>query len=125
MNPSSWFDADADLSFQVLWEEGDRVFCRGRRRSTDGDRDTVLAVLLAAEHPTSTSLDRLAHEYGLRDELEGARGKCRSIRRICASDNQIKSLIAAPPRAAMNQLIVIPATGLIGPEPKESAVNNG
>src|SRR5215472_9151375 len=72
MNPSSWFDADGDRSFQVLWEEGDRVFCRGRRRSADGDRDAVLAVLLAAEHPTPASLDRLAHEYGLRDELEGA-----------------------------------------------------
>src|SRR5215472_13394789 len=72
MNPSSWFDADGDRSFQVLWEEGDRVFCRGRRRSADGDRDAVLAVLLAAEHPTPTSLDRLAHEYGLRDELEAA-----------------------------------------------------
>jgi hypothetical protein len=72
MNPSSWFDADGNRSFQVLWEEGDRVFYRGRRRGADGDRDAVLAVLLAAEHPTPTSLDRLAHEYGLRDELEGA-----------------------------------------------------
>src|SRR5215469_15591918 len=71
MNPSSWFDADGDRSFQVLWEEGDRVFCRGWRESADGDRDAVLAVLLAAEHPTPTSLDRLAHEYGLRDELKG------------------------------------------------------
>ena len=39
MNPSSWFDADGDRSFQVLWEEGDRVFYRGRRRGADGDRD--------------------------------------------------------------------------------------
>jgi PAS domain S-box-containing protein len=71
MNPSRWFDADED-GIQVLWEEGDRVFCRGRRRSADGDRDTVLAVLLAAEHPTPAGLDRLAHEYGLRDELDEA-----------------------------------------------------
>jgi serine/threonine protein kinase len=71
MNPSRWFDADED-GIQVLWEEGDRVFCRGRRRSADGDRDTVLAVLLATEHPTPASLDRLAHEYGLKDELDEA-----------------------------------------------------
>jgi PAS domain S-box-containing protein len=72
MNPSIRFDADGDRSFQVLWEEGDRVFCRGGRRSADGDRDTVLAVLLAAERPTPASLARLAHEYGLKDELDGA-----------------------------------------------------
>jgi serine/threonine protein kinase len=72
MNPSIRFDADADRTFRVLWEDGDRVFCRGRRRSADDDRDAVLAVLPAAEHPTPASLDRLAHEYGLKDELDGA-----------------------------------------------------
>jgi serine/threonine protein kinase len=72
MNLSIRFDADGDRSFRVLWEDGDRVFCRGRRRSSDGDRDAVLAVLPAAEHPTPASLDRLAHEYGLKDELDGA-----------------------------------------------------
>ena len=72
MNLSIRFDADGDRSFRVLWEDGDRVFCRGRRRSADGDRDAVLVVLPAAEHPTPASLDRLAHEYGLKDELDGA-----------------------------------------------------
>src|SRR5262249_26159541 len=37
-----------------------------------GNRTTVLAVLPALEHPPLTSLDRLAHEYGLKDELDGA-----------------------------------------------------
>jgi serine/threonine protein kinase len=32
----------------------------------------VLAVLPAAEHPTPATLDRLAREYGLKDELDGA-----------------------------------------------------
>jgi PAS domain S-box-containing protein len=32
----------------------------------------VLAVLPAAEHPTPAILDRLAREYGLKDELDGA-----------------------------------------------------
>jgi PAS domain S-box-containing protein len=70
MNPSIRFDADGDRNFQVLWEDGDRIFCRGQRRSADGD--TVLAVLPATEHPTPASLDRLAHEYGLKEELNGA-----------------------------------------------------
>ena len=71
MNPSSWFGADGDSSLQVLWEDGERVFCRGWRHA-DGDRTAVLAVLPAAEHPTPATLDRLAHEYGLKDELDGA-----------------------------------------------------
>ncbi|MEA2792247.1 MAG: hypothetical protein QOG73_4653, partial [Acetobacteraceae bacterium] len=29
MNPSSWFGAAKDSNLQVLWEDGERVFCRG------------------------------------------------------------------------------------------------
>jgi hypothetical protein len=72
MNPSIRFDGDGDRSFRVLWEDGDRVFCRGHRGSADGDQDTMLAVLPATEHPTHACLDRLAHEYGLKDELDVA-----------------------------------------------------
>ena len=49
-----------------------RVFCRGWRLGADGHRIAVLAVLPAAEHPPPATLDRLAHEYGLKDELDGA-----------------------------------------------------
>ena len=72
MNLSIRFDADGDSSFQVLWGDGERVFCRGWRLDHDGQRQAVLAVRLAAEHPTPASLDRLAHEYGLKDELDPA-----------------------------------------------------
>jgi serine/threonine protein kinase len=58
-------------SLQVLWEDGERVFCRGESQA-NGYRATVLVVLPAAEHPTPATLDRLAHEYGLKDELDGA-----------------------------------------------------
>jgi PAS domain S-box-containing protein len=54
----------------VLWEDGERVFCRGNRRGNDST--PVLAVLPAAEQPASAVLDRLAHEYELRDELDAA-----------------------------------------------------
>jgi PAS domain S-box-containing protein len=50
---------------QILWEDGERVF----RRQDDGRN--VLTVRLSTEHPSPASLDRLAHEFGLRDELEG------------------------------------------------------
>jgi hypothetical protein len=63
---------DPDGSSQVLWEDGERVFCRGSRIGNDGNRSAVLVVLPAAEHPSRSILDRLAHEYGLKDELDGA-----------------------------------------------------
>ena len=68
MNRSSWFGADGDSGLKVLWEDGELVFCRGESHA-DGRRAAVLAVLPAAEHPTPATLDRLAREYGLKDEL--------------------------------------------------------
>ena len=49
-----------------------RVLCRGWRADSDRGRRAVLAVLPAGERPPPASLDRLAHEYELRDELDGA-----------------------------------------------------
>jgi PAS domain S-box-containing protein len=71
MNRSSWFGAGGDSSLKVLWEDGEFVFCRGESHA-DGGRVAALAVLPAADHPTPATLDRLAHEYGLKDELNGA-----------------------------------------------------
>src|SRR5256884_2600996 len=68
MNPSPWFGAGGGSSLKVLWEDGERVFCR---RHADGYRAAVLAVLPAAEHPIPATLDRLAREYELKDELDG------------------------------------------------------
>jgi PAS domain S-box-containing protein len=56
----------------VLWEDGERVFCRGWRDGADGTRKGVLVVLPTAEQPTPLSLNRLAHEYSLKDALDGA-----------------------------------------------------
>ena len=70
MNPPSLFGFDGDSGFQVLGEDGERVFRRGWRRGADGARNAVLTVSLAGEHPIPAALDRLAHEYGLKDELE-------------------------------------------------------
>src|SRR5208337_3478855 len=42
------------------------------RADGDGGRSAALAVLPAAERPPPAAVDRLAHEYELRDELDGA-----------------------------------------------------
>jgi PAS domain S-box-containing protein len=66
------FSGEEEDSFQVLWDDGERVFCRGWRLRADGHRLGVLAVGPAGERPPPDALDRLAHEYGLKDELDGA-----------------------------------------------------
>ena len=61
-----------DRSRSDFWEDGELLFSRGWRENTDGSRQAVLVVLPATEHPTPASLDRLAHEYALRDKLDPA-----------------------------------------------------
>ena len=57
---------------QTLSEDGERVLCRAWRVHDDGTRKSVLVVLPAAERPSRSNLDRLTHEYELKDELERA-----------------------------------------------------
>jgi len=64
-------NSDPDGSSQVLWEDGERIFCRGWRIGDDGNRSAVLVVLPAAEPPSRSSFDRLTHEYALKDQLDG------------------------------------------------------
>ncbi|OKO76055.1 ATP-binding sensor histidine kinase [Bradyrhizobium sp. AS23.2] len=72
MKPSSRLDTERDSGSRVLWENDDFAFSRGWRRSTDDHRSAVLEVRLNEERPHPAALARLAHEYGLRDELDSA-----------------------------------------------------
>jgi PAS domain S-box-containing protein len=65
------FGAGRDGSLTVLSADGERVLCRGWRDDGDGERTSVLVVLSASEQPTPGFVDRLALEYGLKDELDG------------------------------------------------------
>src|SRR5258708_8652873 len=71
LNPSTLFDTSGSSSFQILWEDGERLFYRCVSRAK-ADGPAVLAVLPDAEHPTPATLDRLALAYGLYDELDPA-----------------------------------------------------
>jgi PAS domain S-box-containing protein len=66
------FGAEGDDGPQVLREDGEYIFCRAWRRGADGNRSPILVVLPAAEHPPPATVNRLSHEYGLRDDLDGA-----------------------------------------------------
>ncbi|MGY4315075.1 serine/threonine protein kinase [Bradyrhizobium sp. JR3.5] len=71
MNASSPIPTHGGSGPELLWDDGERIFCREWRRSADGDLNSVLTVRAAAEHPPAV-YDRLAHEYALRDELDRA-----------------------------------------------------
>jgi PAS domain S-box-containing protein len=61
---------DGNNGLEILWQDGERVFCRGRRLGDDGKVRAVLVVLPAGEHPSPGILARFAHECTLKDELD-------------------------------------------------------
>src|ERR1700752_3548490 len=65
-----------DAESEVLWEDGERVYRRGWRLADEGGRRAVLLVVPAADRPTRSNLDRLTHEYELKDELDRTWAVC-------------------------------------------------
>ena len=72
MSLSLKFGLNGVRDLQILWEDSKRALCRGRRRDAGGGLASVLIEFLVAEHPPPLALDRLAHEHGLKDELDAA-----------------------------------------------------
>jgi PAS domain S-box-containing protein len=58
-------------NLQVVREEGGRVFCRGLCPGS-GDKRLPVLVFLATEYAAPAIVIQFAHEYGLKDELDGA-----------------------------------------------------
>src|SRR5277367_3332725 len=75
---SSRFATYGNGSLRGVWEDGERVLYRGSRPNGHGEQRAALIVLPAGERPSPASLDRLAHEYELKDELDGAWARTRS-----------------------------------------------
>jgi len=67
---SSRFSANGMGGLEILSEDGGLVLRRGWREGAGGEREDVLIVLPAAEQPAPATLDRLAHEYSFKDELD-------------------------------------------------------
>jgi PAS domain S-box-containing protein len=55
---------------EILSEDSGLIFGRGWREGPGGRHEDVLIVFPAAEQPPPTTLDRLAHEYSFKDELD-------------------------------------------------------
>ena len=73
MTEFAWVDTRGESQpLQPLWNDGERLYCRTWRDDAEGVRHAVMAVLPAAEHPAPTTISRLAHEFALKDYLDGA-----------------------------------------------------
>jgi len=59
-----------DGPLEVLWQDGDRLYCRLWRESDDGVRREFLLAQPCAEHPTPSAVTGLVHEYALREHLD-------------------------------------------------------
>lgn len=71
LNPSTRFSGIGNNNLQILWEDSERVFCRAEH-DCGGDFAGVLAVLPAAGQAPATILDRFAHEFALKEDLDRA-----------------------------------------------------
>ena len=58
-------------SLDVLRRDAGRTFCRLRRGDADGGRYAFIPTVSGAEHPIRESVNRLAHEFELREHLDG------------------------------------------------------
>ena len=71
--PSSLrFRAGGGYDLQALAEDEERIFCRGWRMAPTAPGSACSPCFPPRGPPTPVSLDRLAHEYALRDELDDA-----------------------------------------------------
>jgi hypothetical protein len=71
-HPSLLPSADGKSALRVLCRDSERILCRGSCLAPDGRSGTALMILPAAERPSPAVLDRHAHEYRLKDDLDGS-----------------------------------------------------
>src|SRR5262245_56620947 len=71
MGPPFRYRATEESPVQVLWEDSERVVRPTSRQSAAGPQRSTPTGRPADEHPTPANLDRLTHEYDLKEELNG------------------------------------------------------
>jgi predicted ATPase len=73
MTDFAWVDTGGEHRvLQPLWDDGERLYCRTWRNNAEGVQQALMAVLPATEQPAPTTFSRLAHEFALKDYLDGA-----------------------------------------------------
>jgi PAS domain S-box-containing protein len=67
-----WIDNNSEhRPLEPLWEDGERLYCKTWRNNAEGVRRELMAVLPASESSASATIHRFAHEYALKDYLDG------------------------------------------------------
>jgi PAS domain S-box-containing protein len=64
------FGRNPHNGLQILSEDADFIFCRGWCSGAENSGKAALAVFPASSQPRPAALDRLTHEFSLRDELD-------------------------------------------------------
>src|SRR3974390_1639326 len=72
LRPELQLVVDDVCDLELLSDDGERILCRGLMADREGADRSVLLAIPAADHPPPAALDRLAHEYALRYELDSA-----------------------------------------------------
>ncbi|MBB5423417.1 serine/threonine protein kinase, partial [Paraburkholderia sp. JPY158] len=93
-----------DRKTNILWDDGERVFWRGPSSALAGQNE--LFARLAAEQPAPASLDRLAHEFALKDELDSA-WAVRPLR-LVREDGQVSLAFEDPGGESLARLLGMP-----------------
>jgi predicted ATPase/GAF domain-containing protein len=107
MNPSTLVESlDERRPLQILWEDGDRAFCSTWRVDSEGIRHACLAVVPRAEAPASGTIERLVHEFGLRDCL-GSTWAARPLE-LVRENSRIMLLLEPSAGTPLEQLIGMP-----------------
>jgi PAS domain S-box-containing protein len=70
VRPSLRFSVSGIDGLQVLSEDSGLTFCSGWRNTTEGGCSGVLVVFPTSEQPTPATVDRLIHEYSIKDEVD-------------------------------------------------------
>src|SRR5207249_1828933 len=58
-------------SVEVLWREPGRLFCRLWRNDSQREKHAFIPIVSEAGNPSLESVNRLAHEFELREYLDG------------------------------------------------------
>jgi hypothetical protein len=70
-------------SVEVLWRDPGRLFCRLWRNDAQGEKHAFVPILSEAGHPVLENVNRLAHEFELREH--------QTVRRRCGRWNSCAS----------------------------------
>jgi hypothetical protein len=70
LNPSLRLNSEGPKDLRILWRDHERALCRGSRVDPNGRRTSVLIALPPSDRAPPIAIERLEHEYGLRDVLD-------------------------------------------------------